>query len=337
MNDESIFAAALDIPNPSKRAEYLDQACAGNPDLRQEVEQLLAAHAGANPLDRPPEHQIVTELAAGDPPPAEVGDQIGPYSLMEQIGEAGFGLAFVAEQHQPVRRKVALKVLKPGMDTRDVVARFEAERQALALMDHPNIAKVLDAGTTSEVRGQKSEVGKDHAQQHPPTSDLRPLTSGTGRPYFVMELVKGIPINQYCDEQRLSPTERLELFAQVCLAVQHAHQKGIIHRDIKPTNVLVTVIDGKPVPKVIDFGVAKAVGQNLTERTIYTRFAQMVGTPLYMSPEQAQLSGVDVDTRSDIYSLGVHLLSPSTADRHWTYARAWLGRVLTGNNGTPSS
>ena len=197
---------------------------------------------------------------------------------MELIGEGGFGLVFVAEQTEPVRRKVALKVLKPGMDTRDVVARFEAERQALALMDHPNISRVLDAGSTP-----------------------------FGRPYFVMELVRGVPITDYCDAQKLAPKDRLALFVQVCQAVQHAHQKGVIHRDIKPSNVLVTMIDGKPVPKVIDFGVAKAVGQSLTEKTIYTRFAQILGTPLYMSPEQAEMSGVDVDTRADVYALGVLL------------------------------
>ena len=203
---------------------------------------------------------------------------IGPYKLKEQIGEGGFGLVFVAEQQEPVRRKVALKVIKPGMDTREVMARFEAERQALALMDHPNIARVLDAGATD-----------------------------SGRPYFVMELVRGIPITDYCDQNQLSPRDRLDLFITVCQAVQHAHQKGIIHRDIKPSNVLVTLHDGKPVAKVIDFGVAKAINQQLTERTIYTNFAQMIGTPLYMSPEQAEMSGLDIDTRSDIYSLGVLL------------------------------
>jgi WD40 repeat protein/serine/threonine protein kinase len=207
---------------------------------------------------------------------ASVGATIGPYKLMEQIGEGGFGLVFVAEQQVPVRRKVALKVIKPGMDTRDVIARFEAERQALAMMDHPNIARVLDAGATD-----------------------------SGRPYFVMELVRGVPITDYCDRNRLTPRERLELFIVVCQAVQHAHQKGIIHRDIKPSNVMVTLHDGLPLVKVIDFGVAKALHQSLTEKTIYTRFAQMVGTPLYMSPEQAEMSGLDIDTRTDIYSLGV--------------------------------
>jgi eukaryotic-like serine/threonine-protein kinase len=214
----------------------------------------------------------------GDDPSQLVGAVIGPYKLIEQIGQGGFGLVFVAEQQKPVRRRVALKIIKPGMDTRDVIARFEAERQALALMDHPNIARIFDAGTT-----------------------------GSGRPYFVMEFVPGVAITEFCDRNHLTPRERLELFVSVCQAVQHAHQKGIIHRDIKPSNVLVTLQDGKPAPKVIDFGVAKALHQPLTDKTIYTRFAQMVGTPLYMSPEQAQLSGIDIDTRSDIYSLGVLL------------------------------
>src|SRR4051794_28615926 len=197
---------------------------------------------------------------------------------MEQIGEGGMGLVFVAEQQQPVRRKVALKLIKPGMDTREVIARFEAERQALALMDHPNIARVLDAGATD-----------------------------SGRPYFVMELVKGVPITDYCDRQQLTPGERLGLFVSVCEAVQHAHGKGIIHRDLKPSNILIAPHDGKPVVKVIDFGVAKAVGQQLTDKTIYTRLTQMIGTPLYMSPEQAEVNALDVDTRSDVYALAVLL------------------------------
>jgi WD40 repeat protein/serine/threonine protein kinase len=226
--------------------------------------------ASEQPPNTPP------STVMGDGPSGYVGTVIGPYKLMEQIGEGGFGLVFVAEQLAPVRRKVALKVIKPGMDTRDVIARFEAERQALAMMDHPNIARVLDAGATD-----------------------------SGRPYFVMELVRGVPITEYCDKNRLTPRERLELFVVVCQAVQHAHQKGIIHRDIKPSNVLVTLHDGKPLVKVIDFGVAKALHQSLTDKTIYTRFAQMVGTPLYMSPEQAEMSSLDIDTRADIYSLGV--------------------------------
>ncbi|HEV3298372.1 MAG TPA: serine/threonine-protein kinase [Planctomycetaceae bacterium] len=227
-----------------------------------------------NPFDELPLTPPSTVIGEAE----HVGAMIGPYKLMEQIGEGGFGLVFVAEQQKPVRRRVAIKVIKPGMDTQEVITRFEAERQALALMDHPNIARVLDAGTTD-----------------------------SGRPYFVMELVHGIPITDYCDRNRLTPRERLELFVSVCRAVQHAHQKGIIHRDIKPSNVLVTLHDGIPVVKVIDFGVAKALHQPLTDKTIYTRFAQIVGTPLYMSPEQAEMSGLDIDTRSDIYSLGVLL------------------------------
>jgi len=206
------------------------------------------------------------------------GMRIGRYKLLEQIGEGGFGVVYIAEQIEPVQRQVALKVIKAGMDTKEVIARFEAERQALALMDHSNIARVLDAGATE-----------------------------AGRPYFVMELVRGIPITEFCDLKKLSPTERLELFMKVCQAVQHAHQKGIIHRDIKPSNVLVTLHDGTPAPKVIDFGIAKALGPKLTEKTLFTGFAHLLGTPTYMSPEQAELSGLDIDTRSDIYSLGVLL------------------------------
>ena len=214
-----------------------------------------------------------------------MGKVIGPYKLLEQIGEGGMGVVYMAEQQVPVRRHVALKIIKPGMDTRQVIARFEAERQALALMDHPNIAKVLDAGTTD-----------------------------SGRPYFVMELVKGVPITQYCDERRLTPRQRLELFITVCQAVQHAHQKGIIHRDLKPTNVLVAEYDDRPVTKIIDFGVAKAVGQQLTERTMFTQFGQVVGTIEYMSPEQAKFNQLDIDTRTDIYSLGVLLYELLTGE-----------------------
>jgi serine/threonine protein kinase len=272
-----IFLKALDLPAPDDRRAFLDDACAARPELRARVDALLAANAGAGSfLDAPPPglSGTVDEPTVTERP----GTVVGPYKLMEQIGEGGMGLVFVAEQQHPVRRKVALKVIKPGMDTRDVIARFEQERQALALMDHPNIAKVLDAGATD-----------------------------TGRPYFVMELVRGVPITEYCDTNQLTPKERLGLFVSVCHAVQHAHQKGVVHRDLKPSNVLVTLHDGTPVVKVIDFGVAKAVGQHLTEKTIYTRFAQMIGTPLYMSPEQAEMSGLDIDTRSDVYSLGVLL------------------------------
>ncbi len=273
---ESLFAAALQEP-PAERAGYLDQACADDPALRERVEDLLRAQGAAGSFlepPAPPPLDTVDEVPVAERP----GAVIGPYRLMEEIGEGGMGLVFVAEQQRPVRRKVALKVIKPGMDTRQVVARFEAERQALALMDHPNIAHVFDGGTTR-----------------------------SGRPYFVMELVKGVPITRYCDDHHLSVRQRLELFLDVCAAVQHAHQKGVIHRDLKPSNVMVTSHDGTPVVKVIDFGVAKAVGQQLTDKTLYTQLSQMIGTPLYMSPEQAGQSGLDVDTRTDVYALGVLL------------------------------
>jgi WD40 repeat protein/serine/threonine protein kinase/tetratricopeptide (TPR) repeat protein len=243
------------------------------------------------------------------------GTVIGRYKLLQEIGEGGFGVVYMAEQTEPVRRKVALKIIKPGMDTKEVVARFEAERQALALMDHPNIAKVHDAGTTSEVRDQKSEIREEELERSALSSDLCPLTTGSGRPYFVMELVKGVPLTEYCDKNHLPARDRLELFIDVCHAIQHAHQKGIIHRDIKPSNIMVTLHDGKPVPKVIDFGVSKALSQQLTEKTLFTAYSQMIGTPAYMPPEQAELSGLDIDTRSDIYSLGVllyELLTGST-------------------------
>jgi WD40 repeat protein/serine/threonine protein kinase len=269
----SIFLAALDCA-PDRWLALVDEACSGNAQLRERVNQLLHAHQASGSI-----HGGPAAIGTIDEPITEhPGMVIGPYKLMEQIGEGGMGLVFVAEQQRPVRRKVALKVIKPGMDTRQVVARFEAERQALALMDHPNIAKVLDGGETA-----------------------------SGRPYFVMELVKGVPITEYCDQNQVPVRERLGLVLSVCEAVQHAHQKGIIHRDIKPSNVLVMSQDGTPVVKVIDFGVAKAVGQQLTDKTIYTQFCQLVGTPLYMAPEQAGHSGIDVDTRTDIYALGVLL------------------------------
>jgi serine/threonine protein kinase/thioredoxin-like negative regulator of GroEL len=275
---ESIFFTALDKANPESRAAYLEEACGTDQELRQRVERLLSAHPQVGSFLAAPPSPLAATAAAEQALTERPGTMIGPYKLMEQIGEGGMGLVFVAEQQQPVRRKVALKVIKPGMDSRSVIARFEAERQALALMDHPNIARVLDAGATD-----------------------------SGRPYFVMELVKGVPITTYCDQNQLTPRERLPLFVSVCQAVQHAHQKGIIHRDLKPSNVLVTLHDALPVIKVIDFGVAKALGQQLTEKTIYTGFTQLIGTPLYMSPEQAQMSGIDADTRCDIYSLGVLL------------------------------
>jgi WD40 repeat protein/serine/threonine protein kinase len=286
------------------RAAYLDRECRSNPGMRDRVDALMQAFGDAG--------SFLNQAAAGalltlDQTPSErPGTLIGPYKLLEQIGEGGMGVVYVAEQTEPVRRRVALKIIKPGMDTGQVIARFEAERQALAMMDHPNIAKIFDAGTVgqAEVGSQKSEVRQAPSSL---TSDLRPLTSPAGRPYFVMELVRGLPITEYCDKARLSPRQRLTLFVDVCQAVQHAHQKGVIHRDLKPSNVMVTVHDGRPMAKVIDFGVAKAVGQQLTDRTVYTAHTQLVGTPLYMSPEQADLSSSDVDTRSDVYSLGVLL------------------------------
>ncbi len=242
---------------------------------------MLKAHDNSDSFLKDPaaEFGATIDLSPAEPPLAEQpGALIGPYKLLEQIGEGGMGVVYMADQQAPVRRRVALKVIKAGMDTRQVIARFEAERQALALMDHANIARVLDAGATD-----------------------------SGRPYFVMELVRGIPITEYCDQNNLPVHQRLELFVQVCHAVQHAHQKGIIHRDLKPSNMLVTLNDGRAVPKVIDFGVAKATGQQLTEKTLFTAFSQMIGTPLYMSPEQAEMTSLDIDTRSDIYSLGVLL------------------------------
>jgi tetratricopeptide (TPR) repeat protein len=285
--EEALFAVALEKP-AEKRAAFLDAICDGDAALRLRLESLLAAH-------EQPETLLATQVEAARPtikldladaPDEAVGQTLGRYKLLEQIGEGGCGMVYVAEQKEPVRRKVALKVIKLGMDTKQVVARFEAERQALAMMDHPNIAKVLDAGTTD-----------------------------VGRPYFVMELVRGIRITDYCDQANLTTKERLDLFIKVCHAIQHAHQKGIIHRDIKPSNILVTLHDGVPVPKVIDFGIAKATQGDLTDKTIHTQFQQFIGTPAYMSPEQAELSGLDIDTRSDIYSLGVllyELLAGST-------------------------
>jgi len=275
-DEESIFNAAIQLRNGTERDEYLIKACGHDSELRAGVEALLRAHEAQSLLDVPMFDSEVTldksTLSEGP------GTIIGRYKLLEKIGEGGMAVVYMAEQKEPIHRKVALKIIKLGMDTKQVIARFEVERQALAMMDHPDIAKVLDAGATE-----------------------------SGRPYFVMELVKGVSITEYCDKNKLSTGERLELFMQVCNAVQHAHQKGIIHRDIKPSNVMVTLHDGTPVPKVIDFGIAKATNQRLTEKTVFTRYAQMIGTPAYMSPEQAEFSGLDVDTRTDIYSLGVLL------------------------------
>ncbi|MBU1947919.1 MAG: serine/threonine protein kinase, partial [Candidatus Eisenbacteria bacterium] len=282
MNPESkdikqIFAEALKLQTAPERAAYLNECCGEDAALRAEVESLLSAHEDAGDF-------LDTAAVGLEAPLSDIflndgaGTTIGRYKLLQVIGEGGFGIVYMAEQQEPIRRRVALKIIKLGMDTKQVIARFEAERQALALMDHPNIAKVLDAGATE-----------------------------TGRPYFVMELVKGMPITQYCDENKLDTKQRLRLFLDVCNAVQHAHHKGIIHRDIKPSNVMITLLDGTPVPKVIDFGIAKAIQQRLTEKTLFTEYQQFIGTPQYMSPEQAAISGLDIDTRTDVYSLGVLL------------------------------
>ncbi|MEM7230052.1 MAG: serine/threonine-protein kinase, partial [Planctomycetota bacterium] len=269
-----ILGEALELPE-DRRSAFVQSACGADDSLRAEVESLLRAYAEAGEfLDLPDNDETSAHAAVGE----QVGTVIGHYKLLQKIGEGGFGTVYMAEQFEPVRRRVALKIVKPGMDTRQVLARFEAERQALAMMDHPNIARVLDGGATEN-----------------------------GRPFFVMELVRGVPITEFCDKNKLSTRERLEIMIDVAVAVQHAHQKGVIHRDLKPTNVLVTVHDGRPVPKVIDFGIAKAISSPLTDKTLFTEFRQMVGTPQYMSPEQAEMSGIDIDTRTDIYSLGVLL------------------------------
>ncbi|XZE53602.1 serine/threonine protein kinase [Planctomycetaceae bacterium SH139] len=287
MNEETLFDLIVNA-SESERDALLEQHCRGNPQLRSRMEDLLQAHlSGKSAAIDPTElHDILADYSKLDPARAtketvhsDVGAVLGgKYTLRERIGEGGMGAVWLATQSTPVKRKVAIKLIKAGMDSRQVIARFEAERQALAMMDHPNIAKVFDGGMTDQ-----------------------------GRPYFVMEYVKGIPLTDYCDRARLSVKQRLELFMPICQAIQHAHQKGIVHRDLKPTNILVCLYDGKPVCKVIDFGLAKAMHQPLTEHSVYTSHGAMVGTPLYMSPEQAEYNNLDVDTRTDIYSLGVVL------------------------------
>ena len=300
LDESAIFNAARHILDADAREQFLRETCGKALDIRARLDALLRVH----------ERELTFLESPAVPPralPATVvsegpGSVVGPYKLLERIGEGGFGVVFMAEQQQPIRRTVALKILKPGMDTRQVVARFEAERQALALMDHPNIARVLDGGETQ-----------------------------SGRPFFVMDLIKGVPITTYCDQQRLTPRERLGLFATVCQAVQHAHQKGIIHRDLKPTNVLIAAYDGKPVPKLIDFGIAKALTQRLTDLTLVTGFGNIVGTLDYMSPEQAEFNAMDVDTRADIYSLGVllyELLTGTTPLTHERLQQAVMAEAL---------
>jgi WD40 repeat protein/serine/threonine protein kinase len=300
MLEQSIFIEALEKEDPAERAAFLDQACAGDSALRQRIERLLERHRQANSVLETPAPGLVATVDATvlECP----GTVIGPYKLLEQLGEGGMGSVFLAEQSAPVRRMVALKIIKPGMDSSQVIGRFEAERQALALMDHPNIARVFDAGTVGPVCRTGPEEPVVDAEQGSARQ-----AGPTGRPYFVMELVKGVPITKFCDARKLTPRQRLELFIPVCQAIQHAHQKGIIHRDIKPSNVLVALYDDLPLPKVIDFGVAKATGLQLTEQSLHTGFGTLVGTPEYMSPEQATLNNLDIDTRSDVYSLGVLL------------------------------
>jgi hypothetical protein len=292
--EEDLFVAARELSDPDGRRQFLDRACSGDASLRARIEELLAAESDAEQFfaDSVPSMSIpgpgissswsASSLSGVLPPstPGEesVGTRIGRYKLVQKIGEGGCGVVFMAEQEEPVRRRVALKIIKLGMESRSVIARFEAERQALAMMDHPNIARVFDAGATDQ-----------------------------GSPYFVMELVRGVRITKYCDKNRLTIRQRLDLFIQICHAIQHAHQKGIVHRDIKPSNIMVSLHDGLPVPKVIDFGISKATDARLTDRISFTAYAQLMGTPDYMSPEQAEMSGLDIDTRSDIYSLGVLL------------------------------
>ncbi len=299
MNELDLFVAALAISDPARRVAYLKAECKGNAPLQQRIEVLLAANVqSSNPLDNPligpPDGQTFSFVSDRKEPTEDYVDPTvgvgsvlaGKFKLVEKIGEGGMGNMYLARQTDPVKRVVAVKVIKAGMDSKSVLTRFEAERQAPAMMDHPNIAKVLDAGTTEG-----------------------------GRPFFIMELVKGVTITQYCDERKLTPRQRLELFVPVCHAIQHAHQKGVIHRDIKPSNVLVALYDDQAVPKVIDFGVAKAAGQALTDKTLMTGFGAVVGMPEYMSPEQANLNNLDIDTRCDVYSLGVllyELLTGST-------------------------
>jgi serine/threonine protein kinase/tetratricopeptide (TPR) repeat protein len=294
---KEIFLSAVEKPSPAEREAYLVEACGDDAALREQVEALLRRHVAAGSFLSEP--AVARPIATVDYEPLAEGPGaiIGPYKLLQKIGEGGFGVVYMAEQAEPIRRMVALKIIKPGMESREVIARFEAERQALALMDHPNIAKVLDAGTV--------RVGQDSDPATP--AGRIGILPHSGRPYFVMELVKGVPITEFCDKNHLPPEARLKLFIHVCHAIQHAHHKGVIHRDIKPSNVLVTLHDGQPVVKVIDFGVAKAIAQKLTEKTLFTAFGQIVGSPAYMSPEQAEMSGLDIDTRSDIFSLGVLL------------------------------
>ena len=274
--EEQIFLEAVAIDSGAAREAFLQEACGEDRQLQLRIEGMIAIHGYKDGVLEKTSHSSFAPIESKDP--IQTGTTIGPYKLLQQIGAGGMGVVFMAQQENPVRRKVAIKVIRHGMDSKNVIARFEAERQALAIMNHPNISRIYDAGVTE-----------------------------SGRPYFVMELITGLPITRFCDQRKLSLRKRLELFQKVCHAVQHAHQKGVIHRDIKPSNIMVTQIDGSFSPKIIDFGIAKAINQPLTEKTLFTSYGNMVGTPEYMSPEQAELNGLDVDTCSDVYSLGVVL------------------------------
>lgn len=277
IQQEEIFMRALEIEDSSKREEFLSRVCMNEPELHQKIDRMLRLHDRKdNVLDCTSDGLFQRPAFENDPLPE--GTQVGPYKLLQQVGAGGMGVVYMAQQTDPVRRNVAVKIIKQGVDSRNVIARFESERQALAMMNHPNITKFLDAGITE-----------------------------SGSPYFVMELITGLPVTQYADERRLSPKQRMALFASVCSAIRHAHQKGVIHRDIKPSNIMVTELDGQPVPKVIDFGIAKAINDPLTQNTMFTSYGKIIGTPEYMSPEQAEMNGLDVDTSSDVYSLGVLL------------------------------
>ena len=300
-SEKEIFFEALEKPTPQERAAFLDGACGTNPVQRAKVEALLADHFQQDSFMKEPAAEAPARAVPPAPPSEAAAQMLGRYKLLEKLGEGGFGEVWMAEQREPVKRRVALKIIKLGMDSKQIVARFEAERQALAMMDHPNIAKIFDAGTTEGRLSSRPAFELENGDRNVAT----PLSAG--RPYFVMELVRGIKITEYCDHNQLPTRERLNLFIQVCQAIQHAHQKGVIHRDIKPSNILVTLHDGVPVPKVIDFGIAKATQQELTDKTVFTQFQQFIGTPAYISPEQAEMSGLDIDTRADIYSLGVLL------------------------------
>jgi serine/threonine protein kinase len=349
---KEVFDQAHEIETPVERQAYLDRVCGGSSELRHKVESLLRAYEEAGSfLIKPARAEPMTGEYVPEPSVSErptkvgpdstdhqpgdndagqedgPGTQIGPYRLVAKLGEGGMGSVYLAEQEKPIRRQVALKIIKSGMDSAHVIARFEAERQALTMMDHPNIAKVFDAGTTGD-RDQGLGVREDKSGVLGLTPNRYPLAPAEGRPYFVMELVRGVPITRFCDKGQLTVRERLELFVLVCQALQHAHQKGVMHRDIKPSNVLVADQDGKPAPKVIDFGLAKATEQPLTEQPLATQVGSIMGTLEYMSPEQADFSARGVDTRTDVYALGVLLYELLTGTTPLESARLRAGGLI---------